>query len=175
MTVSPPPPNSPYEVRVVETPLGTRFAPFINGQAVMPPRPTIRDGVTNENLDTLLDLLDYGAGLGYDVEAALSTPSSSPGATSAPLTPSYSWTSSDDEGGSLEEFEEFIYAETGVFCNGRPMQPGVWYTATSSSPRPPDPNVTVVLSTPSPPTPAPPPTSPEVFERRQRVRRRLAY
>lgn len=148
-----------YEIRVVSTTTGDVFMPFINGEPVTPPPASNRSG-TNVQLNRFLDLVDYGCAIGIDVETQLAddlleavespgswssddespiqiTKWSPPSSHSCDPTPSSS-DGSESSGPHLDEYEEFIECDTGIWVNGQRVDRG------STSKRPRDDDVTCV-------------------------------
>jgi hypothetical protein len=128
-------PPPPYEVRVVLAANGsTTFAGYVHGEPVTPPPFTERDGIQSDQLNVLLDLMDHGHSLGYDVESAMSYPeipdpdASTYGELSTPIPlPRVIEPYLD------ESDEDFLRSDSGVFMNGRRMAPSQWYTSGSST------------------------------------------
>jgi hypothetical protein len=127
--MEPPYQNIGYEIRVIETMSGNRFAPFMHGEPMTPPNISECGDSVDEQAHAMLSLLDFGSTFGYDdVEEILlksplpmpswGLPAYRPVIASPPPSPSSS-------PGMLSDFEEFLSATSGVFLNGLPMQPGI--------------------------------------------------
>jgi hypothetical protein len=101
------PPTTPlaYEVRIISTVVGDRFAPFVDGEPVTPPPPTNRGG-DNEQLNNFLDLVEYGFRIGINVETQLSCD-----VTAAMESPSVSLPSTTDGSQSPPSFDPTAYVE----------------------------------------------------------------